>query len=60
MSGHSLCEDCMNYTFDEMYGDYTCEQDLDEDEMVRFLSRELRSCPFYHPGESDYYLSHKQ
>ena len=54
------CEDCMFYTYNEEYDDYTCEQDLDEDEMVCFLSRELTACPFYHPGESDYYLSGKQ
>ena len=60
MSGHFPCEDCMNYTFDEEYGDFTCEQDLDEDEMVRFLSRELTACPFYHSGDSGYYLSGKQ
>lgn len=60
MTGRSLCEDCMFYTYDEEFDDYTCEQDLDEDEMVRFLSREFTACPFYHPGESDYYLSGKQ
>ena len=54
------CEDCIHYTYDEEYDDYTCEQDLDEDEMVRFLARELTACPFYHSGESDYYLSGKQ
>lgn len=60
MTGRSLCEDCMFYTYDEEFDDYTCEQDLDEDEMVRFLSHEFTACPFYHPGESDYYLSGKQ
>ena len=54
------CEDCIHYTYDEEYDDYTCEQDLDEDEMVRFLARELMACPFYHSGEMDYYLSGKQ
>lgn len=60
MSGKSCCEDCIYYTYDEEFDDYSCEQALDEDEMVRFLSRELNSCSFYHPGESDYYLSKKQ
>lgn len=54
------CEDCMFYTYDEEFDDYICEQDLDEDEMVRFLARELTACPFYHPGDSGYYLSGKQ
>jgi len=60
MSAKGCCEDCIYYTYDEEYDDYSCEQDLDEDEMARFLSRELTACPFYHPGESDYYLSHRQ
>lgn len=60
MAGRSGCEDCIHYTYDEEFDDYTCEQDLDEDEMVRFLAHEFTSCPFYHPGESDYYLSGKQ
>ncbi|MDD5808613.1 MAG: DUF6472 family protein, partial [Oscillospiraceae bacterium] len=48
MAGRSGCEDCMHYTYDEEFDDYTCEQDLDEDEMVRFLAHEFTSCPFYH------------
>ena len=50
----------MFFTYDEEFDGYTCEQDLDEDEMGRFLSRELTACPFYHSGESGYYLSGKQ
>ena len=34
--------------------------ELDEDEMAQFLRGDYRACPFYHPGESDYYLSSKQ
>lgn len=60
MAGRSICEDCMYYTYDEEFDDYSCEQDLDEDEMARFLAREFTSCPFYHGGNSDYYLSGKQ
>lgn len=60
MAGRSICEDCMYYTYDEEFDDYSCEQDLDEDEMVRFLAREFTSCPFYRGGNSDYYLSGKQ
>lgn len=44
------------------YDCYTCEQgaELDEDEMAQFLRGDYPTCPFYHPGESDYYLSSKQ
>lgn len=52
----------MNYVYDEEYDCYTCEQgaELDEDEMAQFLRGDYPACPFYHPGESDYYLSSKQ
>ena len=32
------CESCAYYAYDEDYECYTCEMDLDEDELVRFLS----------------------
>ena len=56
------CEDCMNYVYDEEYDQYTCAQgaELDEDEMAQFLRGGFSACPFYHVGESDYYLSGKQ
>ncbi len=56
----TMCEDCVYYAYDEEYDDYTCEQDLDEDEMAGFLQRRRTSCPFYRPGNSDYYLAGKQ
>ena len=31
------CESCGNFVYDEDYECYTCEVDLDEDEMARFL-----------------------
>ncbi len=56
----SRCEDCIYYAYDEEYDEYFCEQDLDEDEMAAFLERRRTSCPFYHPGNADYYLSGRQ
>ena len=52
----------MNYVYDEEYDCYLCEQsaELDEDEMEQFLGGTFSSCPFYHAGEGDYYLSSKQ
>ena len=47
----SSCDICMNYTYDEDYECYTCEVDLDEDEMERFLRSANDSCPFYRPGD---------
>ncbi|MBE7004452.1 MAG: hypothetical protein E7425_09245 [Ruminococcaceae bacterium] len=56
------CEDCVYYDYDEEYDEYACERapDLDEDEMASFLERRRTACPFYRPGNADYYLSGKQ
>lgn len=56
----SICEDCVYYSYDEEDDTYYCEQQLDEDEMSGFLRGKLTSCPFYHGGQSDYYLAGKQ
>ena len=52
----------MNCVYDEEYDCYTCEQsvELDEDEMLRFLQGGFSSCPFYHAGGYDHFLSGKQ
>ena len=39
------CEYCSNYVYDEDYEYYVCDQDLDEDEMVRFLTCLLYTSP---------------
>ena len=41
------CESCVFYDYDEDYDEYACQMNLDEDEMVRFLSGNTRSCPYY-------------
>ena len=53
------CEQCNNYVYDEDYECYTCEMDLDEDEMARFLEDEYRDCPYYVPGD-EYLVVRKQ
>ncbi len=60
MSRRSNCEDCIYYGYDEEYDSYYCEQELDEDEMVRFLERRNSECPLYRSGEADYFLSGRQ
>ncbi|GEM_PF-154686 len=55
----SLCEDCVYYSYDEESDSYYCDEQLDEDEMASFLRGKLTACPFYHPGQSDYYLAGK-
>ncbi len=43
----SNCECCAYYVYDEDYECYSCEMDLDEDEMVRFLSASYENCPYF-------------
>ena len=53
------CETCVYYSYDEEYDDYICEMDLDEDEMVRFLSARADACPYWRPGD-DYRTARRQ
>ena len=45
------CESCLYYEYDEDYEQYLCTVSLDEDEMMRFLSRNNADCPYYHDGD---------
>ena len=53
------CEDCMNYEYDEEYECYTCAQNLDEEEMFRFVRGEFWDCPYYRCGD-EYLIVRKQ
>ncbi|SKB64903.1 hypothetical protein SAMN06296386_103159 [Lachnospiraceae bacterium] len=43
----SCCDSCVNYVYDEEEEYYTCEVNLDQDEMYKFLSGTNFSCPYY-------------
>lgn len=45
------CDTCTNYRYDEELEYYVCEVSLDEDEMARFLSDQVRDCPYYRSGD---------
>ena len=45
------CESCAFYSYDEVYDDYVCEMDLDEDEMARFLSGHSEAWLYLRPGD---------
>lgn len=53
------CDCCNNYIYDEDYECYTCDMNLDEDEMVRFLSGNYRECPYYQQAD-EYLVVRKQ
>lgn len=54
-----ICEECNNFVYDDDYECYTCEVDLDEDEMSKFLADSFRDCPYYQPG-NEYLVVRKQ
>lgn len=41
------CESCEFYQYDEYTDSYTCTMNLDEDEMVSFLSHSTGGCHYY-------------
>lgn len=53
------CDTCGNYSFDDEYGYYVCEADLDEDEMAAFLSNRSFQCPYYQTDD-EYRIVRKQ
>ena len=53
------CENCVNYNYEEDYDCYICDMDLDEDEMVRFLSASFENCPYFQL-EYEYRIVRKQ
>ncbi|MBQ8850191.1 MAG: hypothetical protein IJ011_07685 [Clostridia bacterium] len=53
------CESCEFYDYDEEIDAYVCDLRLDEDEMVDFLGRNTKSCPYYRFYD-EYKSVHKQ
>lgn len=53
------CDDCNNYVYDEDLECYVCEQDLDEDEMYRFLTSASFACPFYQSNDEYQVVRHQ-
>ena len=43
----TICENCVNYVYDEYDDCYGCDAVLDEDEMMRFLTRQTEACPYF-------------
>lgn len=43
----TICENCVNYVYDDESDCYCCDAALDEDEMGRFLTRRTENCPYF-------------
>ncbi len=57
--GTTSCEYCSNYIYDEEFGYYICDVNLDEDEMSRFLSDSFYHCPYFQMND-EYKIVRKQ
>lgn len=55
----SNCDYCVNYSYDEEYECYTCEVNLDEDEMAHFIAGNYHQCPYFRMGD-EYKIVRKQ
>ena len=55
----SNCESCEYYQYDEYIDSYSCTLNLDEDEMVGFLSQDTKGCHYYRYYD-EYKSVHKQ
>ena len=54
-----ICDTCANYAYDEDYEYYVCEVDLDEDEMLRFLTGNNQECPYYQSDDEYKIVRHQ-
>lgn len=59
MAENDNCESCSNFIYDEEYGYYICEADLDEDEMEHFIKKSFGNCPHYQYND-EYKIVRKQ
>lgn len=55
----TLCENCINFAYDEEQEEYFCSMNLDEDEMFKLISSKYKKCPLYRFGD-DYTIVKKQ
>ena len=55
----SQCDTCWYYEYDEEWDEEVCRMDLDEDEMYRFLTSSVQSCPYYQL-DNEYLIVRKQ
>lgn len=43
----TICENCVNYVYDDEEDCFGCDARLDEDEMMHFLTRQTNNCPYF-------------
>ncbi len=55
----SRCDFCAYYNYDDESEQYVCDVNLDEDEMMHFLSFQTQNCPYFNPY-NEYKVVEKQ
>lgn len=55
----SKCENCAHYAYDEEYECYTCQMNLDEDDLYRFVTGTYYDCPYYRNGDDYLVVRHQ-
>ena len=53
------CESCAFYNYDDDYGAYLCDVNMDEDDLVRLEYSNYTACPYYRNGD-DYAIVRHQ
>lgn len=46
-SPQANCDSCIHYIYDEDFLCYTCDLNMDQDEMSSYTQNPYRRCPFY-------------
>lgn len=59
MAEVSNCEMCNNFVYDEEDECYVCDMNLDEDDMVKFLTGNFRECPYYQSNDEYLIVRHQ-
>ncbi|MCD8369255.1 MAG: DUF6472 family protein [Clostridiales bacterium] len=53
------CEYCAYYEYDEEYGGYMCDANMDEDDYSRMMTNPRYSCPFFRNGDEYRVVRHQ-
>ena len=55
----STCDTCLYYEYDDDYECYTCQMNLDEDELYKFVTSTYFDCPYYRNGDEYAVVRHQ-
>ncbi len=53
------CENCAYFAYDEEYGEYICEADMDEDDYARLVNGSHEGCPCFRDGDEYKVVRHQ-